>query len=62
MQKKFVVLITIPTSVSFTKDQRVEPNAHTFYDDIKVEVDVVDLSSTLYNQNEESVNQSIRLF
>lgn len=62
MPKKFVVLITIPTSVSFTKDQRVEPNAHTFYDDIKVEVDVVDLSSTLYNQNEESVNQSIRLF
>lgn len=62
MQKKFVVLITIPTSVSFTKDQRVEPNAHTFYDDIKVEVDVVDLFSTLYNQNEESVNQSIRLF
>ena len=34
------------TSVSVTKDQRVKPNVHTFYDHTKGEVDVVDLVST----------------
>ena len=34
------------TSVSVTKDQRVKPNVHTFYDHTKGGVDVVDLVST----------------
>ena len=34
------------TSVSVTKDQRVKPNFHTFYDHTKGEVEVMDLVST----------------
>ena len=33
-------------SVSVTKDQRVKPNVHTFYDHTKSGVDVVDLVSS----------------
>ena len=45
-KKNIVVLTTMHTSVSVTKDQRVKPNVHTFYDHTKGEVDVVDLVST----------------
>ena len=45
-KKNIVVLITMHTSVSVTKDQRVKPNFHTFYDHTKGEVDVMDLVST----------------
>ena len=45
-KKNIVVLTTMHTSVSVTKDQRVKPNVHTFYDHNKVGVDVVDLVST----------------
>ena len=44
--KNIVVLATMHTSVSVTKDQRVKPNIHTFYDHTKGEVDVVDHIST----------------
>ena len=45
-KKNIVVLTTMHTSVSVTKDQHVKPNVHTFYDHSKGEVDVVDLVST----------------
>ena len=45
-KKNIVVLTTMHTSVSATKDQRVKPNVHTFYDHTKGVVDVVDLVST----------------
>ena len=44
-KKNIVVLTTMHTSVSVTKDQRVKPNVHTFYDQTKRGVDVVDLVS-----------------
>ena len=49
-KKNIVVLTTMHTSVSVTKDQRVKPNVHTFYDHTKGWVDVVDLVST-HNTN-----------
>ena len=45
-KKNIVVLMTMHTSVSVTKDQRVKPNVHTFSDHTKGGVDVVDLIST----------------
>ena len=45
-KKNIVVLTTMHTFVSVTKDQRVKPNVHTFYDHTKGEVGVVDLVST----------------
>ena len=44
-KKNIVVLTTMHTSVSVTKDQRVKPNVHTFYGHTKGGVDVVDLVS-----------------
>ena len=44
-KKNIVVLTTMHTSVSVTKDQRVKPNVHNFYH-TKRGVDVVDLVST----------------
>ena len=44
-KKNIVVLTTMHTSVSVTKDQCVKPNVHTFFDHSKGGVDVVDLSS-----------------
>ena len=45
--KKNIVMITaMHTSVSVTKDQRVNPNFHTFYDHTKEVADVVDLATT----------------
>ena len=44
-KKNIVVLTTMHTSVSVTKDQRVKPNVHTFYDHTKGRVDVVGLVS-----------------
>ena len=34
-KKNIVVLTTMHTSVSVTKDQRVKPNVHAFYDHTK---------------------------
>ena len=48
-KKNIVLLTTMHTSVSVTKDQRVKPNVHTFYDHTKGGVDVVDLVSTHNN-------------
>ena len=45
-EKNIVVLTTMYTSVSVTKGHRVKPNAHTFYDNTKGGVDVMDLVST----------------
>ena len=45
-KKNIVVLTTMHTSVSVTKDQRVKPNVHSFCDHTKGGVDVVDLIST----------------
>ena len=45
-KKNIAVLITIDTSASVTKNQRVKPNVHTFCDHTKGVVDVVDLVST----------------
>ena len=45
-KKNIVVLKTMHTSVGVTKDQRVKPSVHTFYDHTKGWVDVVDLVSS----------------
>ena len=45
-KKNIVVLTSMHTSDIVTKDQRVKPNVHTFYDHTKQGVDVVDLVST----------------
>ena len=44
-KKNIAVLTTMYTSVRVTKDQRVKPNVHTFYDHTKGVVDVVHLVS-----------------
>ena len=45
-KRNVVVLTTMHNSVSVTKDQRVKPNVHTFYDHTKGGVDVVNLVSS----------------
>ena len=42
-KKNVVMLTSIHTSVSVTKDQLVKPKIHNFYDHTKAGVDVVDL-------------------
>lgn len=48
--KKNIILTTMHTSVKVTKDQRVKPNVHTFYDHTKGG----SRFNSQYNENEES--------
>ena len=46
MGKKTVVLSAMHSSVRVTKDKRKKPQVHTFYDQTKGGVGVVDLTSS----------------
>ena len=61
-KKTITVLTTVHTSVIVTKNQRVKPNVHSFYDHTKGGVDMVDLVTTPNTTKMENRRWPINVF
>ena len=61
-KETITVLTTVNTSVTVTKNQRVKPNVHSFYDHTKGGVDMVDLVTTPNTTKMENRRWPINVF